>query len=111
MRSRDSLEDVVIPEQLPFCLCPVQLIHFWPSGHEGAHAGADGFEMLRIAVSFRCGHVLAAFDKDECLGFFSMEDLVGQTAFFIGVDGGGHFPCNGEKIGLGTYLWRAMLRW
>ena len=58
--------------------------------------------MLRIAVSFRCGLVLAAFDKDEYLGIFSVENLEEQTAFLIGVDGGGHFPCNGEKIGFGT---------
>ena len=77
MRSRDSLDDIVIPEQMPFCLCPVQLIHFWPSGHEGADAGADGFEMLRIAVSFRCGLVLAAFDKDGHLGIFPVENLEG----------------------------------
>jgi len=67
--------------------------------------------MLRIAVSFCCGLVLAAFDKDECLGIFSVEDLEGQTAFLIGVDGGGHFLCSGEKTGFGTYRWRAMLRW
>tara|TARA_B100000470_G_C19731518_1_gene364795 strand:+ start:810 stop:1025 length:216 start_codon:yes stop_codon:yes gene_type:complete len=67
--------------------------------------------MLRIAVSFRCGLVLAAFDKDESLGIFSVENFKGQTAFLIGVDGGGHFPCSGEKSGSGTYRWRAMLRW
>ncbi len=71
-------------------------------GHEGAHAGADGFEMLGIAVGFRGGFVPLALDEDEGLGVFALKDFVGQTAFFIGVDGGGHFLGDGEKISLGA---------
>ena len=42
-------------------------------------------------MRFRGGFIFVAFDEDEGLRFLALENLVGQAARFVGVDGGGEF--------------------